>query len=207
MIDEGEVGMKIYKVGDTSKAVCHNCKAVKPTTFQLRDIPFSDGEGVVKNVIAGVCDICNEVVSTPPQSTPNIKKSIEEKRKPVEARVPAHMIDILNCASYDLSGTVDFVPAMLKFYIHKMSSNDKVVSPSKLGQFLNSELATGKNVKRISIKGGKIVKDIDALKGLTKIESTTDIIKSVVLKINNDILTKKNKRVIKQLKDVAASTL
>lgn len=199
--------MKIYKVGDISKAVCHTCKAVKPTTFKLRDIPFSDGEGVVKNVIAGVCDTCGEVVATPPQSTPSIKKAIEEKRKPVEARVPAHMIDILNCASYELSGTVDFVPTILKFYIHKMSSNDKVVSPSKLELFLGSELATGKKVKRISIKGGKIVKDINALKGLTKIESTTDIIKTVVLKINDDILTKKNKRVIKQLKDVAASTL
>ncbi len=204
---EGYAIMKIYKVGDTSKAVCHTCKAAKPTTFKLRNIPFSDGEGLVKNVIAGVCDICNEVVSTPPQSTPSIKKAIEKKRKPVEARVPAHMIDILNCASYEISGSVDFVPGILKFYIHKMSSNDKVVSPCKLERFLGSELANGKKVKRISIKGGKIVKDIDALKGLTKIESTTDIIKSVVLKVNNDILTKKKKRVINQLKDLAASTL
>ena len=42
--------MKIFKVGDTQKAICENCRSLENTTFVLRDVPFSDGDGVVKNV-------------------------------------------------------------------------------------------------------------------------------------------------------------
>ena len=40
--------MKIFKVGDTQQAVCETCKSIENATFALRDVPFSDGSGIVK---------------------------------------------------------------------------------------------------------------------------------------------------------------
>lgn len=46
--------MKIFKVGDSQKAICENCRSLENATFKLRGVPFSDGSGVVKNALVGV---------------------------------------------------------------------------------------------------------------------------------------------------------
>lgn len=63
---------QVFNVGDKSHAVCEACQGVVITTFELRDVPFSDGRGVVKGVLVGVCDQCDRVVSIPNQSSPAI---------------------------------------------------------------------------------------------------------------------------------------
>lgn len=70
--------MKNVKVGDTCKAVCQDCKAVVDITFQLRDVPFSNGMGIVEQVLSGVCNQCDRVISIPHQSTPEIKKAYDK---------------------------------------------------------------------------------------------------------------------------------
>ncbi len=87
--------MKIIKVGDTKKAACNSCKSFEKITFKLRDTPFSDGSGIVKNVLVGVCNRCDSVAVLPHQSTPAVKRQLEVQRKALESRVPAHMIDML----------------------------------------------------------------------------------------------------------------
>ena len=69
------INMKLFKEGDKSKAICSFCKDVVSTTFKHRDVPFSDGIGVAKNILVSVCDCCGQVVATPPQSTPAIRLS------------------------------------------------------------------------------------------------------------------------------------
>lgn len=64
--------MRVIKEGDKGKAICHKC-GITTTTYNLRDVDFSDNCGIVKNIIASVCDKCNEVVSIPRQSVPKIK--------------------------------------------------------------------------------------------------------------------------------------
>jgi len=196
--------MKILKVGDTQKAACNHCKGLVPVTFKLRTVPFSDGVGVVKNVLVGVCDHCDSVVILPHQSTPVVKKQMDAQRTALESRVPAHMVDILNLASVELSGGTEFVPGLIKFYIHSLSNND--ISSRDIPQYLESELAKGKSQKRISIKGRLVAEEIGRLKEITNIRSTTEIIKAVVLKINDDVLVKKKTGMIKQLKNIVAAT-
>ena len=41
--------MKIFKVGESQKAACSTCQSFENATFQLRDVPFSDGTGDVVN--------------------------------------------------------------------------------------------------------------------------------------------------------------
>lgn len=196
--------MKILKVGDTKNAACNNCESFQGVTFKLRDVPFNDGSGVVKNVLVGVCDNCDSVAVLPHQSTPAVKKQLEVQRKSLESRVPAHMIDILNLASDKLGGGTEFATNIMKFYIHALSNN--IISPNSLTRYLESELAKGPAQKRISLKGRHIEEELILLKELTEIKSTTDLLKSIVLKIHDDVLVKERQRPIDQLKSVIAAT-
>ena len=197
--------MKILKVGDTQKAACNHCRRFENVTFKLRNVPFSDGKGIVKNVLVGVCDNCNSVAVLPHQSTPVVRKQLEARRKSLESRVPAHMVDILNLASVELSGGTDFVPGLIKFYIHALSNNE--ISPLCISHYLSTDLATGRSQKRISIKGRLVAKELNHLKELTRIESTTDLIKGVVLKINDDVLVNKKPKTIRALRNIVAATI
>ncbi len=195
--------MKIFKVGDSQKAICENCRSLENATFKLRDVPFNDGSGLVKNVLVGVCDKCDKVSILPHQSTPVVKKQLEKQRKPIESRLPAHMVDILNLATLELGGSTEFVPSLVKYYIHALATNEK--SAKTIALFLKSDLATGKAEKRLSLKGRQIYEDIEMLKIISRISNTTDLIKSVILKINEDVLVKKEPKPTRQLKDIIAS--
>jgi hypothetical protein len=115
------------------------------------------------------------------------------------------MVDILNLASVEISGGTEFVPGLIKFYIHSMSTND--ISPRGISKYLNSDLAKGKSQKRISIKGRRVAKEFAHLKKITKIDSTTVLLKGVVLKINDDVLVNKKSKTIRALKNIVAATI
>jgi len=195
--------MKIYKVNDEKRAECAECQAFTTVTFQLRDVPFSDGSGLVKNVVVGVCKTCGSVALIPFQSVPAIQKQITLQRKAVEGRVPAHMIDILNLASAKLGANPDFVPLLVKYYIHWLAINP--AAALKLASFLASELSTGFANKRLSLKGREIQNDINELKSLAQITNTTELLKGVVLAINDDVLGNPDAHRIALLNSIVAT--
>jgi hypothetical protein len=197
--------MKILKVGDTTKVACNHCQSFEYATFKLRSVPFSDGSGVVNNVLAGVCDKCDNVTVIPNQSTPVIKKQLEIQRRSIESRVPAHMVDILNLASYEISGSIDFVPNLVKFYVHAISVNEIALTDSPL-DILKSEIVKGKSQKRISIKGKKIANDVEKLKQIFNINKTSDLLKIIISKIYDDVLVKKDNKQISNLRHIFAAT-
>lgn len=195
--------MKIFKVGESQKAACEKCQSFENATFKLRDVPFSDGKGIVKNVLVGVCDKCDSVTVLPHQSTPAVKKQYEAKRKPVEGRLPAHLIDILNLATLEIGASTDFVPSLMKYYIHSLATNEKAAK--NIARYLKSDLAIGKAEKRLSLKGRQIYDELDLLKSLAHIENTTDLLKSIILKINDDVLIKRKPKSIENLRNIMAA--
>lgn len=195
--------MKIFKVGESQKAACDKCQSFENATFQLRDVPFSDGEGIVKKVLVGVCDKCNTVTVLPHQSTPAVKKQLEQQRRPIESRLPAHMIDILNLVTLEIGGSTDFVPNLMKYYIHALASNEKTART--ISHYLKSDLATGKADKRLSLKGRQIYDEVVSLKSLSHIDNTTDLMKGIILKINDDVLIQRKVKSIQQLKNIMAA--
>jgi hypothetical protein len=195
--------MKILREGDTKKVACETCGSFQNATFKLRDVPFNDGSGIVKSVLAGVCDACDSVAVIPHQSTPAIKKQLDKQRKAVEGRIPSHFVDILNLASYALGAETDFSHSLVKYYIHALSKNE--ISTAGLSKFLTSDLAKGKANKRLSLKGRYVAEEAELVKSLTDIRSTTELLKSVVLKINDDILVHKRPGRIKALQHVVAA--
>ncbi|KFF68597.1 hypothetical protein IV99_04790 [Pectobacterium brasiliense] len=195
--------MKIFKVGDTQAALCNTCQSLETATFRLKDVPFSDNSGVVRQVLVGVCERCGNVAIIPHQSTPMIKKALDVQRKALESRVPAHMIDILNLASCELGGEPDFIPTLMKYYLHALAADH--AAAKDIPRFLQSDLAKGKSEKRLSLKGRHVATDIDVLKTATNISSTTDLLKGIVLKIKEDVLVQRDEIHIKQLKSIIAA--
>lgn len=195
--------MRIYRVGDSQQAICDHCGALETMTFRLRDVPFSDNSGIVKNVVVGVCDRCDQVCLLPHQSTPAVSKQLACQRKPVESRLPAHMLDILELAAQELGGSTDFIPSLVKFYIHHFATHPEAAQ--QLGNLLKAELAGGKADKRLSLKGKRIADELAVVKAAAHIDSTTDLIKGIILKINDDILMQRHPESTAQLKSIVAA--
>jgi hypothetical protein len=111
-------------------------------------------------------------------------------------------IDILGLASAELGGDKDFIYNIIKYYLHALSNGQLPVKD--MNKYLLSDLAKGKAQKRLSLKGKNVAFDIEQLKKMVFTESTSDLIKSVVLKINDDILVNKSVQPIKFLRNLAA---
>jgi hypothetical protein len=195
--------MKIYKVGDIERAVCETCKSIVPAVFGLKDVPLSDNSSIVKNVIVGCCQTCLEVIVIPHQSTPLINRKVVAQKKSLETRVPAHMLDILNLASEELGGSTEFSTPLIKYYLHLLSEQARPLND--LAKYLESDLAKGISQKRISLKGRFVAEEVNRIKLKANIESTTDILKAVVLRINNDVLVKPQTRMLNNLRSMAAA--
>jgi len=197
--------MKIVKEGDKGKAVCQTC-GLTETTYRLRDVAFSDNSGIVKNILAGVCDKCDTVTSVPRQCTPKIKSAYNETKKSAEYRVPAHFIDILSLAASKIDyemGDVLSKPLLL-YYVHKLNSG--VISGAKLKELLSSDLASAPSSKRLSLKiTERTERELSHVVEKTGLHNNTDVVKGIILKIYEDIVEPKKPKHLKELKSIAAA--
>lgn len=197
--------MRFVIEGEKGKAICNSC-GVTTITYSLRNVDFSDKSGTVKDILAGVCDRCNEVVSIPAQSTAKIKAEYNRVRKPLEVRVPAHYIDILNLACQKIDSNLDesFFKALVIFYIHDLSTGK--ISVKDFEKLLDSNIAKAKLSKRLSFKiSEKTEKDFIKLISLLGIKSKSEIIKGIILKINEDIVQPKHPKYLSKLKTLATA--
>jgi hypothetical protein len=90
-----------------------------------------------------------------------------------------------------------------KYYIHSLATNEKTAK--NIARYLKSDLAIGKAEKRLSLKGRQIYDELDLLKSLAHIENTTDLLKSIILKINDDVLIKRKPKSIENLRNIMAA--
>ncbi len=98
--------MKIWKENDRSKGICSKCKELGEIVFQRRPFYLKKTKKSVKDVLVGVCAICDEMVSVPPQSTARLKEARLAVRMPLEVRVPAYVKDIVLLVVDTLGATV-----------------------------------------------------------------------------------------------------
>jgi hypothetical protein len=197
--------MRFVKEGEKSKAVCDNC-GLTTITYALRDLDFSDKSGTVKDVLAGVCDTCNEVIVIPAQSTPQIKTEYNKVRKSIEIRVPAHYVDILNQACQKIDSNLDesFFKVLVIFYIHSLSLGE--ISAKDIEKLLKSDIAKAKSSKRLSFKiTQKTEKDFVNLISMFGLKSKSDVVKGIILKINEDIVQPKQPKYLNKLKSLATA--
>lgn len=116
--------MKIYRAGETSHAICAHCKALVPTTFAYRDVPFEDGAGIVRGILAAVCDRCGLVVAIPAQSTPAIRRARAVAEVALEVVLPAPELELLDLAIWriDPEAGQRLRKSLLAFYLARFAS-------------------------------------------------------------------------------------
>ena len=200
--------MKLYTEGDKGQAICGTC-GLSATTFAYRDVPFSDNSGTVKDILVAVCDGCGAIVAIPPQSTPAIKAEREKATVSVEAILPAIYLDALDLACYriDSHARRDFRKKLLVYYLHAYAANAEMTAHiATMMERAPAEFITFKSniTKRLSFKvTGAISKEIDNIMTSTKLNKT-DLIKSVVIQINDDIILGKSPKTIRQIQSWSA---
>ncbi|MEJ4044692.1 hypothetical protein [Erwinia sp. SLM-02] len=197
--------MKIVKEGDTRSVLCHHC-GKSTATYLLRDVDFSDRSGSVKNILAAVCNGCQQVVSVPAQCTPQIKQAFDQSRQPLEVRVPAHFLDILNVATQKIDDSLseEFSKTLILYYLHALASGR--YTQDELKSLLSSELAQAKASKRLSMKiSQRQMAELTALMQQQNLSKISDVVKAVILKINQDLVQGKNLSGLAELRNVAAA--
>ncbi|NML32115.1 hypothetical protein [Paraburkholderia antibiotica] len=196
--------MKLYEEGEKSKAICAHCRQLVSTTFLRRDVPFSDGKGTVKNILAAVCDVCDRVVAVPAQSTPAIREARQKEVKPIEAQLPAIYLDVLDLAAYmiDSTNSTEFRKVLMMLYLHRFASGEyprtRLINAhrSAIEHFKEHR---GAARRRLSMKvTPRIAEDLRTLMDETTL-SQTEVIKSVIYQIRSDVIEAQKPALLKEL--------
>lgn len=191
--------MQIYKEGEKSKGLCEHCKKMVSTTFKLRTTNLNDENEKpfkVPNILICACDFCNHTIAIPQQSFASIAevKNKESKQK-IDVRLPRHFLDILNntIVALGIKASSDMRGLLLRFYLASVVTNTKTINVLKKN--LHSNLLNGhfKRSSRLTITMNfqleEHFKNLIKASGLNQ----TEIIDSLIIEINNDVLSKQNK--------------
>ncbi|MFT4927082.1 MAG: hypothetical protein ACI8WB_003188 [Phenylobacterium sp.] len=197
--------MKIVKEGEECQIICADC-GLTHATYLLRDVDFSDKSGTVKGILAAVCDQCHQVVGIPAQSTAKVKAEYRKVKKPIDIRVPAHYLDILNLATMKIDGSLSdsFSKALILYYLHALSTER--YPQQNLKKLLAMDIGNAKASKRLSMKvNEKSVAEIVSLMKKQGLKNNTEVFKSVILRINEDIVQAKTPDNLPELQNFAAA--
>jgi hypothetical protein len=196
--------MKLYEEGEKSKAICSHCKQLVGTTFLRRDVPFSDGKGMVKNILAAVCDACGRVIAIPAQSTPAIRGARQKEVRSIEAQLPAIYLDVLDLAAYmvDNTSSTEFRKVLMMLYLHRFASGEypqaRLIKAHKSATERFKE-RRGAARRRLSMKvTPQIADDLKTLMHDTTM-SQTEVIKSVIYQIQSDLIEVQKPALLKEL--------
>lgn len=201
--------MRLYAEGEKGKVICARDGLCR-MTFARRDVPFSDGKGHAKDILVGVCDTCGEVAAIPPQSTPAIKAAREKALRPIEANLPAVYLDALDLACYriDPNATQDFRKRLLLYYVVSTSTNKALVKKvsanlMKLDKTFRAGERSGAR-RRLSMKVTEALSDrVQNLMTATKL-NRTELLKSLVIQIDQDIVKPAKPAKLAELQAIAA---
>jgi hypothetical protein len=197
--------MKIYTEGEKSKGLCQVCKKLVPTTFKESTVALSSGKGNVEGILAAKCDHCDHVVAIPQQSAPRIKETLNSKKHSIEARVPLHLLDILILATdqFHMGAPDQLKDSLVRYYI-ALAGEDKGIVKN-LKKFSESDFAKGAG-HRLSFKvNDEIFQRFALLIKLTKL-TKTQILKGLILQINEDVLQNPIKKRMNDLEKVLVAS-
>jgi hypothetical protein len=196
--------MQIHKASDKGNALCETCQGKVTTTYQRRNVPLSDGSATVPNVLVGVCDICDSVVTLPHQSTPRVSQVVHKERKSLEARIPAHMKDMLLMVSSELHQSEGFEGYIVRYYLDSWGKRQLPVSRVK--RYLRNDLFNGKANSRLTVRVVDPEASLNAIKDKVR-EMKTDsmVFKTIALAAYEDVIEKPNSKARKDLENIAAA--
>lgn len=206
--------MKIFFEGDTGQALCEHCQALVAMHFTRRDVPFSDGQGLARDILVGVCDGCDQVVAIPPQSTPAIREARKQQLKSIEARLPAVYLDVLDAAMQAVTSEAGahlrklFLAHYFQWLVQAQQGQALQPAHEAFVQALEAQqrergLPASSATRRLSMKvNPHMAEDFLALLQQTHM-SQTELLKAVIARIQADVLEARDPQVIGALQRLA----
>lgn len=203
---------KFYIVGDKSRAICPHCAKLVETTFAYRDVPFDDGVGEAKSILAATCDECGAVVAIPAQSTPAIRKARPVAEIPLEISLAAPEMEILDAAAFqiDSQATSRFRKVLFTYYLSRLERDADELEIVKRDLPAWIIQRTRKSSSKLKIPNRRLsfklaprteqkVEDVLKKTGWSK----TNLVRGVVMMVEKDILENKSNKPVQELQEIA----
>lgn len=150
--------MKLFKEGDTSRAICETCKRVVATRFDRRTVNLKNPEVAVPEVLVAICETCGRIVAIPHQSTPRLQEARREASPKHEARIPSLLNDAIGMIAEKFSvRSEEFGGMLVRFYLNRMIADSNTAKRLKVSA--ESPLAKGKGTERIALRVNKLIWD------------------------------------------------
>lgn len=194
----------IFREGDKGAALCDHCRGKVSTTYVRRNVPLSDGSAKVPGVLVGACDTCNAIVVMPPQSTPRVKRVVQEQRKSIETRVPAHLKDMLLMVNCELRQPDGFEQLVIRYYIRRWA--ERGAPARRVHECRSSDLFDGLADVRLSFKIRIEDNYLDKIrKNAQDLRTNTDLIKVIAMTAYEDVVENPKSQARAALEIIAAS--
>ncbi|MFC1540230.1 hypothetical protein ACFL41_01920 [Gemmatimonadota bacterium] len=119
----------LRSAGDTDVFFCGTC--LRFSTVRYHYLEFESYIGESGDLLTGICVDCGTLVSIPHQSSGLLVKSwVERNMTYCEVRLPRPLVDLLRLISHRFGVPNDrFRPAMLRYYMHELCDNDRMIVP------------------------------------------------------------------------------
>ncbi len=197
--------MRILREGQRRRAICPNCEGIVEIRYEYRTIHLEESDLDVENVLVGVCEECDEVVSIPAQSTPKLKQARARKEESLEARVPQHLDDIVYIIADRLDVSAKHLrSALLRYYFNEVRLNK--ATARRVFRLACSDLARGKQDARISLR---IAPELHTATWCAATEAgfrtRADLVRGILLAAKEDVLEGRAKSRRKELERIAAA--
>lgn len=143
--------MQLWNVGDKSEAICPTCKHRAITSLEIRDVPVSERNIIVPNVLVAVCSDCGEIAAIPAQSAPLLKEALEKEPAKVVARINRRLEDSIRLiSSHYGTRERDFKSLLVRYYLLELTRNQSLAK--RVARLAHSDVVKGKKTGRLEIR-------------------------------------------------------
>lgn len=196
--------MRIIREGQRGVALAPDLGRV-PVVYHYRDITLDSGL-CVENVLVGVHEDTDQILSIPAQSTPRIKEAREATKEQVlEARVPRELEDVLALLAdhYGVTGK-KFAPALIRFYLR--SAIEHPALARRMDRLSRIPLARGKLQGRVKVRCGTwLSSEVESLANRFAHSNQSDLVRGAIIAAKEDVLDGRVTRRSRALEAVAAA--
>lgn len=181
--------MKLFHENEKIDGLCEDDGRVR-ATLRYRDHELEGGLGVVRNVLVSVCDLCDQTIGIPHQSTPAIRDARQRAVASVELNLPAIYVDMIDAAVFrvDPESNAEMRKRVLVYYLARyVREEDRM---HELNAILAKDVGArpGMPTRRLSFKfSASAVKLLEAAMARTGL-NRTDLTKALIAKIGEDLI-------------------
>ena len=193
--------MKILSEGDKGLALAPGRGKVR-VVYRYQDLMLDSGT-VVKDVLVGVSEDTGEVLSIPAQSTPRIKLARNSpKEETFSVRIPHELDDLIWLVAAELGANpAKSGAALIRFYLHEAIASASFAR--RLKRLASDDLAMRASRAKLTLRS-----DLGLLEELSKVEknlnvSRSDLVRGAVIAAKEDVLEKRPRRRLEQLRAIA----